>query len=270
MGRPILPAAVQMLLPAALAIAVVLVLVGCSGGPLAEAPSDRAEPPQLGACRDLTPQDVAQPTNDSDVVECSEDHTAETFLVSTLPASTGDGYSDKGHGRHVHEVCSKAFQKFLGGDESLALRTQLSWAWFRASEDAWEKGVRWFRCDVVGGPAEGEFFRDLPTTAKALLAKEESSKWMTCAQGEQFAGSAKVPCSEPHQWRAVTAVKIGKPADTYPGDRVSEVRARDNCSDWVGAWMNYPVDYEYGYTIFGEAEWQAGNRRAVCWAKTDK
>jgi hypothetical protein len=38
----------------------------------------------------------------------------------------------------------------------------------------------------------------------------------------------------------------------------------------VGAWLNYPVDYDYGYTYFHEAEWKAGNRRSICWAKTDQ
>ena len=33
---------------------------------------------------------------------------------------------------------------------------------------------------------------------------------------------------------------------------------------------NYPVDYDFGYTWFHEAEWEAGNRRSVCWAKTDQ
>jgi len=49
---------------------------------------------------------------------------------------------------------------------------------------------------------------------------------------------------------------------------VVEVRTRDYCSDSVGAWMNYPVDYDFGYTYFHQAEWQAGNRRSICWAKT--
>ncbi len=54
----------------------------------------------------------------------------------------------------------------------------------------------------------------------------------------------------------------------YPGDRVAETRTRDFCSKSVGAWLNYPVDYDYGYTWFHEAEWKAGNRRSICWAKT--
>ncbi len=82
--------------------------------------------------------------------------------------------------------------------------------------------------------------------------------------------SKKVPCTEKHDWRAVTAIKLGKPSDPYPGDRLVQVKTRDYCSDWVGAWMNYPVGYEFGYTWFHEAEWRAGNRRSVCWAKTDR
>ena len=31
------------------------------------------------------------------------------------------------------------------------MRTVLSWAWFRPSEEAWDQGARWYRCDVVGG-----------------------------------------------------------------------------------------------------------------------
>jgi hypothetical protein len=30
------------------------------------------------------------------------------------------------------------------------------------------------------------------------------------------------------------------------------------------------VDYDYGYTWFHQAEWKAGNRRSICWAKTDQ
>jgi hypothetical protein len=68
----------------------------------------------------------------------------------------------------------------------------------------------------------------------------------------------------------VTTVKLGEPKDSYPGDRLSEVRSRDFCSDSVGAWMNYPVEYDFGYTWFHKAEWEAGSRRSVCWARTDR
>lgn len=255
---------------AAALLAVLVLMSGCDGPSPEAEPSDHAEPPTLGACRDLTPEDVTAPTDDSPPVPCTEEHTAETFLVGEVPASTGRTYDSRTHGSHVHRACSQAFQRFLGADESLAMRTRLSWAWFRAPEEAWNEGARWFRCDVVGGKSEDAAFRPLPTTAKGLFTDEEVSAWMTCASGEVLAEAEKLDCSSPHDWRAVTAIKIGRPDEAYPGDRISEVRARDGCSDWVGAWLNYATDYEYAYSIFHEAEWKAGNRRALCWARTDK
>ena len=65
----------------------------------------------------------------------------------------------------------------------------------------------------------------------------------------------------------MTTIKVGEENEEYPGDRVVEVTTRDFCSDSVGAWLNYPVDYEYAYTYFHRAEWEAGNRRSVCWAR---
>lgn len=150
------------------------------------------------------------------------------------------------------------------------MRVRLSWAWFRPSERSWGGGARWYRCDVVGGTATTAEYTALPTTAKGMFGARPPEKWLLCAQGASVPTSTKVGCSERHDWRAVTTVKLGGPHDGYPGDRLAQVRSRDFCSDSVGAWMNYPVDYEYGYTWFHEAEWQAGNRRTICWARTDR
>ena len=82
--------------------------------------------------------------------------------------------------------------------------------------------------------------------------------------------SVKVPCSVAHDWRAVSTIKLGEPEDEYPGDEASERTTKDYCSKSVGAWLGYPVDYDFGYTWFHEPEWNAGNRRSVCWARTSQ
>ena len=79
-----------------------------------------------------------------------------------------------------------------------------------------------------------------------------------------------MPCTAPHAWRAVSTIKLGEPEDDYPGDRVVEVRTRDYCDQSVGALLDYPVSYDFAYTWFHEAEWEVGNRRSVCWAKTER
>ncbi|GEP34372.1 hypothetical protein NSZ01_21400 [Nocardioides szechwanensis] len=230
---------------------------------------DSVEVPELGACRVLAPDDVAQPSNATKAVDCSERHTAQTYAVGELPDTFDEaGYDDEELGAFAYETCSTKFEKFLGADESLVMRTIVSWAWFRPSEKAWEDGARWYRCDVVGGGEQTEEFVQLPESAEGLLLGRPSDRWMVCVSGPSVTDSLKISCSEPHDWRAVTTIKVGEPEEPYPGDRVVEVTTRDYCSDSVGAWLNYPVDYDFGYTWFHEAEWEAGNRRSVCWAKT--
>ena len=253
-----------------LLLTVALVLAACSAPLQKETAADKASPPALGTCYALTPKDTEQPSNASEPVACSKPHTAETFAIGTLPASTGKDYDSAGHGRWIFTTCEKAFEKFLGVDESQAMRVQLSWAWFRPSEKGWDKGARWYRCDLVGGSDSATSYAALPTTAKGLFRAKPPEAWLLCARGASVLKSEKVACSEAHDWRAVSTIKLGEPADAYPGDRLVQVRTRDYCSDSVGAWMNYPVDYEFGYTWFHEAEWKAGNRRSVCWAKTDR
>ncbi len=252
---------------AALALVGSLALTGCGDGNAAPAADKKA--PALGACRVVTPEDVAKPSNTDATVECAEKHTAETFAVGDIPAKYDDvEYDDKGLGAWAYQTCSRGFKKFLGADDSLVMRTVVSWAWFRPSEKAWDDGARWYRCDVVGGGEQSKEYVALPTSSKGLLLGRPKDTWMVCADGETVAGSVKVPCTQPHDWRAVTTIALGDAKTAYPGDRLSEVKTRDFCSKSVGAWLNYPVDYDFGYTWFHKAEWDAGNRRSVCWAKT--
>jgi len=246
-----------------------LVVAAC-GNARKETDADKVTPPKVDACRHLAAADLDKPANGSPVVPCSKAHTAQTFAVGTLPKETGSSYGDKRHAQYVFETCSTSFRDYIGADESLALRVQLSWAWFRPSERGWSRGARWYRCDLVGGPSGADALRDLPTQARGMFATTRPDEWLTCARGTTVDRSKKVPCSEPHDWRAVTAIKVGLPDDPYPGDRIVEVRSRDRCSDWVGAWLHYVSDYDFGYTWFHQAEWDTGNRRSVCWARTDK
>ena len=254
-----------------IAMAVVTSLhAGCSAPLRPTTASDRTTPPKLGECYRLSPRDVARPSSATAPVPCTSAHTAQTFAIGTLPAGTGSAYDAAGHGAFVHARCQRAFEQFLGADESLTLRIQLSWAWFRPSERGWSAGARWYRCDVVGGTTAATAYAALPVTARGLFGARPPEQWLTCAAGPTVLRGRRLPCSQPHDWRAVTTIKLGGAADPYPGDRLVQVRSRDYCSDSVGAWANYPVDYEFGYTYFHEAEWRAGNRRSVCWARTDR
>ena len=255
------------------ALAAVLVVTGCKQElppNVDPAQVDAVEAPDLGACRLLTIKDIEAPSNATRTVDCGEKHTAQTFAVGSLPDELQDAdYDAEELGAYAFSTCSAKFMKFLGADESLAMRTILTWAWFRPSEDAWDEGARWYRCDVVGGGDQTKELVALPANVSGLLLRAEDD-WLVCAAGPTVAGSTKVPCSAPHDWRAVSTIKLGEPEDEYPGDQVSELTTRNYCSKSVGAWLGYPVDYDFGYTWFHEPEWNAGNRRSVCWAKTSQ
>jgi hypothetical protein len=193
-----------------------------------------------------------------------------TYDVGSFPDELTDaGYDDAALGAFAFQTCSAKFRELLGADESVAMRTVLTWSWFRPSEDAWNRGARWYRCDVVGGGEQSVKLLDLPADLDGLMERP-GDEWLACAVGATVAGARRVPCSQTHDWRAVSTIKLGEPGDPYPGDQTSETTTRDYCSESVGAWLGYPVDYDYGYTWFHEPEWNAGNRRSVCWAKTSQ
>ncbi|HEX3222854.1 MAG TPA: septum formation family protein [Nocardioides sp.] len=226
--------------------------------------------PDVDACRVLAPDDVTQASNDTDPVSCDQPHTAQTYAVQTLPPQFAHAsYDDAQVAAYAYRTCAREFIDFTGADESLAMRTVLSWVWFRPSSSAWDAGARWYRCDVIGGGDQARSFVDLPRTAKGLLLGRPQDRWMVCAQGATVSGAVKVPCDQKHDWRAVTTIVLGSAGDRYPGDHAVQARTRDFCSKSVGAWLDYPVDYDFGYSWFHRAEWDAGNRRSVCWARTD-
>lgn len=257
-----------------LAIAGLLLVTGCSNGLDPDIDPDQldaVEPPRKGACRVLEPADVAEPSNAHKMVDCDEPHTAETYAVDTLPKKFDDvAYDDRELALFAYRTCSAELETFVGGDESSVMRSLVSWVWFRPSEKAWEKGARWYRCDVVGGGDESDEYVELPKTARDLLLKPNDT-WMACANGTTFADSTKVACGEAHNWRAVTTIKVGEPADDYPGDKAVQVLTRDRCQSSVYAWLGYPdLVPTFAYTWFHAAEWEGGTRRSICWAKTDK
>jgi hypothetical protein len=261
--------------PHALRVVVPLLLLAsllssCFASSADDPSSDSTAVPDIGVCRMLSPDDVAQPSNGTDPVSCDQAHTAQTFAVGSLPPEFDDAaYDDNTEAAYAYRACTRKFIRFTGADESLAMRTILSWAWFRPTKSAWEAGARWFRCDVIGGGDQIRTYVDLPETTKGLLLGRPDDDWMVCALGATVSGSVKVPCSEKHDWRAVTTIVLGSTSDPYPGDRLVQSRTRDFCSKSVGAWLDYPVDYDFGYSWFHEPEWDAGNRRSVCWARTD-
>jgi hypothetical protein len=255
-------------------VAVLALLAGCSddqGTNTDPEQVDAVEAPGLGDCRVLAPTDLAVRSNATRTTECSERHTAETYAVGDLPAELeGSAVDADDVAAWAYRTCSTKLQEFLGADESLVMRSVVSWAWFRPTEKAWDEGARWYRCDAVGGSEQSRSLVALPETARGLLDTRPGrrDRWVVCADGPSVDAAPKVPCTREHTWRAVGTIKVGEPTDPYPGDRAVEATTKEFCSTYVGAWLGYPDDYDYGYTWFQRPEWDGGTRRSVCWART--
>lgn len=265
---------VRLLAAVASGLTLLALLAGCADDqvPAGADPAlvDSTQVPDQGSCRNLRRADLGEPSNASTLVECVDPHNAETFAAGTLPDDLhGLERLDPALDQWAYRTCSAELRNHLGADESVVMRSILTWVWFRPSEQAWEDGARWYRCDVVGGGPQSASLLDLPASTAGMLQGQPDDRWMVCAKGDTFDAARRLPCSQQHDWRAVTTIKLGVPEATYPGDRQVQVTTRDFCSDSVDAWLRYPADFDFGYTWFGEAEWEAGNRRSVCWARTD-
>ena len=231
---------------------------------------DSTEVPELGACRMLTPADVEQPANATRTVDCEDQHTAETFAIGELPDEFDDvEYDDRDLGEYAYRTCMSKFEKFLGA-------TTRAWCCGRSSAGRGSGRRRRRGTTAPAGTAATWWaatrpateYRPLPPTAKGLLLGRPDDRWLVCATGATVAEGEKVPCAQDHDWRAATTIKLGEPEDKYPGDEVVASRTKAFCATSIKAWLNYPAQFEYAFTHFHEAEWQAGNRRSVCWAKT--
>ena len=172
-----------------------------ASGPPAAARAAPLRPPDVGACRvaDLRRRGPANERHRARAVH--QPHTAQTYAVDSLPAAARrTRRTTTPAWRRTPIACAPSSSSaFTGADESLAMRTILSWAWFRPSPSAWDDGARWFRCDVVGGGDQSAHYVDLPVTTQDLLAERPTDAWLVCAQGATVDGSVKVPCTDKHQ-----------------------------------------------------------------------
>jgi len=247
-----------------------LALAACGSSPAITVDPAAMTLPVVGVCHSIDRGALEAKSNDAPAVACTEPHDDETFASGQLPGQFSDAsYTDPALDVWAYGACHDAFASYLGTDDSTAMRSMLTWVWFRPSQEAWSAGARWYRCDIVGG-VQSESLLDLPSSAKGLLHGASKDQWLACGRGGSVTTSIKVPCTSKHDWRAVTTIKLGEPGDDYPGDAEVQSKTQSYCSDSVDAWFGYPADFDYGYTWFDEAQWNAGNRRSICWAGTPK
>ena len=162
------------------ALALTVVLAGCKedlAPGVDPAQVDAVEAPELGACRVLTLDDIAQPSNATKVVDCTDAHTAMTYAVGSLPEELEDAAYDADElGAFAFERCTTEVRQARSAP-TRASRCERS-SRGRGSgprRTAWDEGARWYRCDIVGGGDQTKELVDLPANVKGLCCEPDDA-----------------------------------------------------------------------------------------------
>jgi hypothetical protein len=288
--------------PVVLALAAVLTVAGCGlfgggSGDAADAPSDESssesafdetEPstgppdrtarprpeaprPVVGDCRRLDWRDTRRAITDagSDPTRCNTAHTAETFARGTLdvvPGSGGEPDTRRLGGTSVQ--CRSALVDWLGGDDAAYELSMFAYVLAVPTAEDLAAGARWWRCDVFATDRPGELTRLRDTTRRALAGRT-ADRWATCVRGKLDARPEQVLCRGRHDWRGVSAHRLGGRGADYPGRNVVADRMRKTCQDEIGAYEGDPLEgFDYGWLRPALADWRAGQRFGFCFAQT--
>lgn len=228
-------------------------------------------PPKPDRCYNLGKSELGSASNDAVSVSCKATHTAQTYLVGTLPKKlTGNGPIDSTTvADTVTERCEKAFPGHVGGDDDTRTLARVYPVWFVPTEDEMERGARWFRCDVTAAKADGAAAQ-LPQKSKGMLDAEDAlDRWGTCAPADATRPEAEATlCSQQHGLRAISVVDLGGSDDTWPGSESLESRGSE-CESAVRDYLDNSagaLSFRWSYPT--KEQWEDGRRYGLCWSDT--
>jgi hypothetical protein len=167
----------------------------------------------VGQCHLITtPEEFSASSDSRQPLACSEPHTSQTFLVTTVPQPlTGQAE------RPLHEqlqnltnrLCPAAeLRKYLAGTDRDATEGMAITGYY-PSRAEWAAGSRSVRCDVLLA-SPGQAPRETTLDLKGALAGPDSAQIRLCyaqeiKDGVPSAEGTDTTCSEPHTTEDVSA-----------------------------------------------------------------
>ncbi|MGA8846751.1 MAG: septum formation family protein [Nocardioides sp.] len=223
--------------------------------------------PKPGTCHRLTFDEVLSPTAGKPALGCKQTHTAETYAVGTV-ANLADGHllavDSRQVQRQVATTCPNALPDLVGGSlEDLRL-SMLRPVWFTPTVEEYDSGSDWYRCDVVALAGADRLTRVRGSLAGILETEQGRETYAMCGTaGPDDADFQRVPCSDPHSWRALSVIAL--PEGDYPGRAAVASAGEDPCRDAAAQVADDPLDYTWAFEGPDPAQWTAGQTFIRCW-----
>jgi len=275
------------------ALAALLLVAGCSGGDGGDA-DDSAEPtptsestatttpeptdeftpqapePENGDCRVLGWDDTGEAVTEAGdkPVPCTRDHTAQTIATGRLEQGLDPAADPDAVAAAVSRDCRGALVNWLGGGEDGYELSMFAYVVAVPTAADMDAGARWWRCDTYATDRDGQL-ATLPKTTESLLEGDQATDWATCVAGDLGPGQKQVLCREPHNWRAISAHRLGDRADEFPGQAEVRDETQSTCQDEVRAYINDPLEtFDYGWLLPTRSDWEQGQRFVLCFTKS--
>ena len=245
-----------------------LTIVACSaavvlGGLVA--PTSASAAPLVGACYSYKTAVLTEASTPAPAVDCTAQHTAETYFVGTVPASFGlPSEASKAKILAAGRPCTvRAMNSYLGLQDR-ELPSRFRTVVLFPTDDQWAAGERWVRCDVV--LQGGLQLKAYAGTAAALVAATPAEQFNFCTPQEPNArATAAYPCLSPRKnWIKVLDQELGGPGSSFPGTSTVERKTRALCAKQGKKWdgkEKYPGWWAIWPT---QAGWKEGKRSAQC------
>ncbi len=233
---------------------------------------DPAPPPKVGECRALTFGAIGRYSNAGATTSCESPHTSLTFAVETLPKDIAFNGVDIGNDAVQEKaslLCRADFAGYIGGSAATRALSRLSVTYFLPTQADFDAGARWVRCDVIALQS-ARVLGDLPSTVKGFNASDAAlDDYGVCSRGEPGSADALlVMCNQDHDYRALTALRLGSDSAAYPGEDVVGADGQKRCDTYISDVLGLGGGYTYAWTYPSSDDWDNGQRFGFCWNQT--
>ncbi len=233
------------------------VLIAMLLGPLSAARAADAatptDPPVAGQCRTLTYAGMQGSSDTSQVVPCSQSHTAKTIAVPALPGDVDPATASTTQlDTAANKVCASAVAPYFKGTHIEKDMALWAWGYFLPDSDQLAAGDDWVECDVVVISPAKQRLMPLPNVTKPLYAGKEPKAALACHAGAK--GQSVVSCAQSHQWHPVGGFMMRK--GSYPTKKPF-LKAGQKCHA-----ITHTGKYLVTWPL--KAAWTAGDRAVIC------